>query len=386
MLLVLLKATLLFSLALGCLPLIRRASAMARHLICACAMAGALLLPLTMLVPPGTAPIRVSAITFFATSGATLAAPAWTLSKILLSLWAAGVVFFLLRLAIGHWRLAIILRTATPADGFFISDVPTPIVAGLLRPVILMPRSACVWPLSQRTAALKHEQAHVDRHDLWTNLIAYLACAIYWFHPLAWALARRQRQEQETACDDAVLCSGLEPASYAEALIATALQTAPGSLIGCRMTQKTLKSRIVRLFESDLARTSSSATMRRAAVVFAVAIAAIALIDGNPTARAADSGPIYKVGGNVSRPQLILKVDPVYTNAARNAKLSGEVLLHLVVDSEGHARDILVVKGLGMGLDEKAVAAVKKWKFAPGRKDGTPVSTRATIQVNFRLL
>src|SRR5262249_37970725 len=157
-------------------------------------------------------------------------------------LWLAGAALFLLRLAIGHLQLVKVLRRATPGDGFPYSDVSVPMVAGLFRPVILMPRAAESWPASQLAAALRHEHAHLQRKDLWTSLIAHLACAVYWFHPLAWAIARQMRHEQETACDDAVLCSGFEPASYAEALIAAARQITSTSLIGCHMTQKTLKS------------------------------------------------------------------------------------------------------------------------------------------------
>jgi TonB family protein len=56
------------------------------------------------------------------------------------------------------------------------------------------------------------------------------------------------------------------------------------------------------------------------------------------------------------------------------------------VDQEGRARDIHVLKSLGMGLDEKAVEAVQKWKFKPGMKGGQAVNVRAQIEVNFRLL
>jgi protein TonB len=98
------------------------------------------------------------------------------------------------------------------------------------------------------------------------------------------------------------------------------------------------------------------------------------------------SGGAYRVGGGVSQPAVIFKVDPEYSEEARKAKYSGTVMLAVVVDIEGHARDIHVVKSLGMGLDEKAIEAVEKWKFKPGMKSGQPVNVRATIEVNFRLL
>jgi len=97
-------------------------------------------------------------------------------------------------------------------------------------------------------------------------------------------------------------------------------------------------------------------------------------------------GGVYRVGGGVSAPAVLMKVDPEYSEEARKAKYSGTVVLSVVVDPEGKARDIRVVKSLGMGLDEKAIEAVQKWKFKPGMKAGQAVPVRAQIEVNFRLL
>lgn len=97
-------------------------------------------------------------------------------------------------------------------------------------------------------------------------------------------------------------------------------------------------------------------------------------------------GGVFRVGGGVSQPVVIFKVDPEYSEEARKAKYSGQVMLQVVVDAEGHARDIHVIKSLGMGLDEKAIEAVEKWKFKPGMKGGQAVAVRANIEVNFRLL
>ncbi len=97
-------------------------------------------------------------------------------------------------------------------------------------------------------------------------------------------------------------------------------------------------------------------------------------------------GGVFRVGGGVSAPVVLYKVDPEYSEEARKAKYSGTVVLQLVVDSSGRARDIRVVRSLGLGLDEKAIEAVNKWKFRPGVKNGQPVAVQATIEVNFRLL
>lgn len=97
-------------------------------------------------------------------------------------------------------------------------------------------------------------------------------------------------------------------------------------------------------------------------------------------------GGVYRVGGEVSAPVLISKVDPEYSEEARKAKFSGEVLLSIVVDEHGLPRDIKVVRPLGLGLDEKAIEAVQHWRFRPGMKGGRPVATSATVSVSFRLL
>jgi TonB family protein len=94
---------------------------------------------------------------------------------------------------------------------------------------------------------------------------------------------------------------------------------------------------------------------------------------------------ISRVGGRVSLPSVIAKRSPEYTEEARRAKLAGTVILSIVVDTEGIARDIRVVQSLGMGLDEKAIDAVRHWKFKPGQKAGQPVNVRATVEINFKL-
>jgi TonB family protein len=94
---------------------------------------------------------------------------------------------------------------------------------------------------------------------------------------------------------------------------------------------------------------------------------------------------VYRVGGGVSAPSLISRINPVFTEEARAAKLNGSILLSIVVDTDGEARDIRVLKGLGMGLDEKAAEAVAAWRFRPGMKDGVPVNVRAQVEVNFRI-
>jgi periplasmic protein TonB len=97
-------------------------------------------------------------------------------------------------------------------------------------------------------------------------------------------------------------------------------------------------------------------------------------------------GGVYRVGGGVTSPVLMAKVEPQYSEEARKAKYQGTVLLYVEIDPSGRATNIKVQRSLGLGLDEKAIEAVKQWKFKPGYKDGKPVMVAATIEVNFRLL
>jgi len=92
------------------------------------------------------------------------------------------------------------------------------------------------------------------------------------------------------------------------------------------------------------------------------------------------------ISGEVSSPILLFKVEPEFSEEARKAKYQGMVILYGEVDINGKLRNVRVVRGLGLGLDEKAMEAVKQWKFRPGYQNGRPVVAAATIEVNFHLL
>jgi TonB family protein len=96
--------------------------------------------------------------------------------------------------------------------------------------------------------------------------------------------------------------------------------------------------------------------------------------------------PVFRVGGGVTAPRLQFKIEPEYSEEARRAKYQGTVTLSLDVGEDGYAHNIYTLRMLGLGLDEKAVEAVRQWHFQPGTKDGMPVRVHATIEVNFRLL
>jgi TonB family protein len=87
----------------------------------------------------------------------------------------------------------------------------------------------------------------------------------------------------------------------------------------------------------------------------------------------------------VTQPRPIYDPEPDYSDAARKAKFQGSVLLWLVVGPEGRPHNIRVQRSLGMGLDEKAIAAVSTWRFDPARLDGRPIAVEVNVEVSFRL-
>jgi periplasmic protein TonB len=105
-----------------------------------------------------------------------------------------------------------------------------------------------------------------------------------------------------------------------------------------------------------------------------------------PGDEAGVGGGVYDIGGNVTAPVGIYEPEPQYSEEARKAKYSGTVVVEMIVDSQGNVREAQVMKSVGLGLDEKALEAVRTWKFKPGLKNGVPVATRVSVEVYFRLL
>ena len=104
-----------------------------------------------------------------------------------------------------------------------------------------------------------------------------------------------------------------------------------------------------------------------------------------PGSRFGTGGGVFRPGSGVSAPRAIYNPEPEYSEEARRVKHQGLVILSVIVDQQGRARDIHVARSLGMGLDEKAIEAVRKWKFSPGTKDGIPVAVQVNVEVSFRL-
>ncbi|MCX5676785.1 MAG: M56 family metallopeptidase, partial [Planctomycetota bacterium] len=175
------------------------------------------------------------------------AAPLWSAARVriwILPLWAAGAAAALTPVLLGMislWRLgrgsrrvtdgswAVLLERLSAALGLKRPVMllqsghrSMPMAWGLVRPKLLIPDEAGGWSLECLRSVLLHELAHIRRWDCLTQLVARVACGLYWFNPLAWLALHRMVAEHERACDDVVLAAGGRAPEYAEHLLEVA--------------------------------------------------------------------------------------------------------------------------------------------------------------------
>jgi len=94
---------------------------------------------------------------------------------------------------------------------------------------------------------------------------------------------------------------------------------------------------------------------------------------------------VFQIGGGVTEPRLLQEIRPDYSDDGRKARIQGTVELLIIVNADGTVKFENVRKSLGYGLDQKAIDAVRKWRFTPGKKDGKPVATYVSVLINFSL-
>src|SRR5688572_5939828 len=349
------KATILLLVAGAGTLVLRRSSAAMRHLVWALACAGVLVLPVASALLPNwrvaawpsldkpvafnaeqiagatltassraSEPVAKPAPNHVVESSSTRATPIvgnavrfrltsdW--AALVFPIWLSGVVAVLLLVALGMARVAWLDRVTKPAQDeswlllveqlsrelgltrtvrVLQAQAPAmPMTWGIRRPAILLPAEADAWPAERRRDVLLHELAHVKRHDFFVQLIARVACAVYWFHPLVWLAATRLREERERACDDHVLRAGATPSAYATHLleIARGLRAGPAtSLASVAMARPAqLATRLIDVLDARRCRDTLSPRAALpawiAAIVVVVPLAALAPRVAEPAA------------------------------------------------------------------------------------------------------
>jgi TonB family protein len=390
-----LRSTLILAIAWIITLALRRSSADLRHRIWLAALGGVALLPLIEWIAPSflsSGRILENVPTLAAFAGAPAAA-ARSGAKVpwLAAIWMTGAALVLLRLAIGLMRIAKLSRAARfERDNIRVSDqVNTPLTWGVVRPVVLLPAYSAEWSDDQRETVLSHERAHIARHDWLWQIVTRLVAAVFWFHPLVWLAVGALRSEAERAADDRVLASGAAPTDYAERLLEVARRMSGPTLIGgVAMTRGSEVERRVREILDSSRRRSPARLWARVAIALGCLALLVPLAARPQRSEQQESSKkkAHKMGEEgVTSPKLTYKVEPSYTEEARDAKIQGTVAVQVVVNENGIAEDIVIVRSLDDGLDEMAKQAIAQWRFEPGTKDGEPVPVLAMIEINFKL-
>ncbi len=349
---VLLKATVLLTLALAVVRMAGRARASVRHMVLASTFAALAALPLVIAAAPTlrvdiavasarprrTVPAPPAAAIISPLSAAPVVAPGWVLpswTTVMLVLWAGGALLQLRFLGWQLLRLRSIQRAGVPwlegrelarvlaaesgvrgpVDVLLHEEIPAPVTCGALRPVILLPFHVQSWSGDDLRRALIHELEHVRRWDWALQRVARATVACYWFHPLAWVAWRRLCLEAECAADDAVLRTG-PSAAYAEQLVGlarTMSNVEPHAVLGMA-NRSDLSARVYAMLDSN--RRRGRAGFLAAAGATAAAALILAAI-GPLTAVAQSSGP----RNGEARPRIATALDKALYGAAETGDL-----------------------------------------------------------------
>jgi len=340
----------------------------------------------------------------------------------LLALYSVAILYFAARLVFSLVGASALVRKAVPVSltpeqneiwrrckgplsldkaQLLASPVSGPVALGLRSPILLLP---CDFPAQCAAqdflAALAHECAHLKRRDFQKNLFYEAVSLPLCFHPAIWAVKAQIAQTREMVCDAMVTERHMDARSYSRSLLRLATMVALAARVPAIhpigiFDANILEKRIMRI---SIKRHKASAFLKytqlfpAALILLSAALtsAAMAIViePQSPSGNSAQDdsyGPVYKVGKDVSPPVVINSVEAKFSDEARRAKYQGSCLISLVVDAQGNPQNIRVARALGMGLDEKAIEAIRQYKFRPAIHRGKPVAVAITIEVDFRL-
>jgi TonB family protein len=320
---------------------------------------------------------------------------------------AAGASLRILWLGLGFYRLRLLLRRSERLDRmspgiekafsllgvrarFYLSDeIDSPATFGLATPKVILPRSFPGMSEACREAILCHELLHVRRHDWAMVLIEEFIRTVFWFHPAVWWLLSRIHLAREQSVDYEVVKLTGSKQPYLDSLLEIArMHGHPKAIpVPLFLKERHLVERVALLIKE--------VSMNRLRLGLSLG-AAFILLTGTvhfaaawlPLTGAADSetnapqnNPM-RIGSSVLNARLIDKVDPIYPELARRARISGRVIMEVTVNEEGFVSNVEVLSGHPL-LREFAVEAVEQWQYAPTLLNGIPVPVISTIEVSF---
>ena len=278
------------------------------------------------------------------------------------------------------------------------SEVPVPLTCGTWRPLIVLPHE--LSPSEQRLALL-HELLHVRRHDYLLHLISRALVAACAIHPLMHRLYTAACSYREVANDDAVLRQpGVDRRPYATLLLRFA--DAPTN----RWTAALSFAQPIASLKDRIHAMSQPPASNRPRPIFTLLLAMLLVsmvgtfmacsdvaVDTPATTEEAplpslEDATIFEVTETMPQPvggMEAIAEHVAYTDEAKNAGIEGRVIVQFVVDTEGNVRNPEVMRGLGAGLDEAAVAALEATEWKAGEQNGEPVHVQMAFPVTFRL-
>lgn len=425
------KATVLLALGSALAWMMRHTSAASSHAVWTTIFVALLLLPWARMVVPewsvaflpsgfmqaddvatGVAVVEgragAGAVQSSARSLAAAWLSGWSLATILVAVWGAGIAVRLAWIAaglVGTLRLdgqakpiddsRLLESAARAARGLgvvrpirlvSVSNDSMPVTWGLRSPRVLLPVVAKNWTDDQLVAVLTHELSHVVRKDTLSHLMARLATALWWWHPLVWFAARQARFERERACDDLVLAMGTCASDYAADLVTCVASlrlpvAASATMAMARRSQ--LEGRVMAILDSGVNRRGVSQAGILAAMLVMVLVWPLAAARSAATAQEPQQ-PI-RVGGNIKPPMKTKDVQPIYPASAVAEGRRGVVIIEALVGADGTVTRTMVVRGIGDDLDAAAVEAVRQWEYTPTTLNGVAVPVIMTVTVNFSL-
>lgn len=285
-----------------------------------------------------------------------------------------------------------------------------PVAFGLFRPIVLLPESFLSLEPDEQCAIVCHELLHVKRNDWLVTVIEELVGACLWFHPAIWWLLSQTKLAREQLVDAEVIRLTAAPDPYIDALLAMAgahpdraLLPAPLFLYKRHLVQR-LRSLLIDCPISTLRLLWSYASMAAVlAVTGWLSFASFPLM-GQPRVQeavpASDISPqtsaampessgsmegVFRVSGGVTAPKLIKRVDPEYSDAARESRIQGTVIVQGIVQTGGTISVTRVLRSLNPELDHSALDAMKQWRFEPGKLRGVPVPVELDVEIGFNL-
>ncbi len=296
-----------------------------------------------------------------------------------------------------QWRVGV-------APEIYLSpEIDSPVTFGWRKPAVLFPASFLEMSESLQRPIACHELLHVERRD-WLNIVIEdVLRSLLWFHPAIWWAVGRIHLSREQVVDREVLRVTGERGPYLESLLHIAsLRGRPAAVPApLLLKERHLVQRVALMLKES--------TMTRSRLIFSLtAITGLLLWTGTyaaawfplitpaapapVTAPARDSGTLptakaqepMRVGADVQASKLIRKVDPLYPEVAKNARVSGIVLLEVDVNEAGIVSNLRIIRGHPL-LDQAAMDAVRQWRYSPTLINGAAIPVRTTVAVTFTL-